>query len=335
MSLLAEVAARAGVPVEGVVRVVTRQPVSRRIEQRVVEILDSLEPEQLRALERLARAGSPEVVSPSPEVRPARTDAKPAASAGSDELTLRLAMLLEEVAVRLNELRREQLSDRQDRVDDLAVLVDLMTTGWRGVDRRLARVERSLSRLEPQQEAPARLVVPMPEPPPTQAGPQSRNRSRNPRSRKPPRGGPRVPCGGACSPRSRRCSSLRGLPLRSCVRALPFPGGRAAARVDRCSPAPPRSLSSTTGDAATPAPASTPRVLAWLGQPGVAYYLVRVRRGPTLVYEGRPKTPRLVLPESVTRMPGTYRWSVRAGVGAPSQNRLGDEVVDSTFVVTG
>ena len=216
MSLLAEVAARAGVPVEGVVRVVTRQPVSRRIEQRVVEILDSLEPEQLRALERLASAGLPEIVSPEvvrpvPDVTPARTNVEPPAKVSGDELALQLGMLLEEVALRLDELRREQRTDRQDRVDDLAVLVDLMTTGWRGVDRRLARLERSVARLEPPQEAPTRLVAPMPEPSPAREAPPPPPEPEPRRSPKLPRGGPSVPCGGACSPRSRRCSSLPGL----------------------------------------------------------------------------------------------------------------------------
>ncbi len=160
MSLLAEVAARADVPVEGVVRVVTRQPVSRRIEQRVVEVLDSLQPDQLRAVERLARAGTAHVVTPSSEVLPrdqrGATAPDPGLVAGVDATLmrdqadglLRLNRLLEEITVRLNEMRRDHVADRQDQVNDLAVLVDLMTTGWRGVDRRLGRLERTLARLE-------------------------------------------------------------------------------------------------------------------------------------------------------------------------------------------
>jgi hypothetical protein len=33
-------------------------------------------------------------------------------------------------------------------VEDLSLLVDLVASGWRGVERRLDRLERSLDRLE-------------------------------------------------------------------------------------------------------------------------------------------------------------------------------------------
>ena len=79
--------------------------------------------------------------------------------------------------------------------------------------------------------------------------------------------------------------------------------------------APPRSLSSTTGGLPTTTPAS-PHVLAWPARPGVPYYLVRVLRGRTLVYEARPKTPRIVLADNVTLTPGTS-----AGRFAPASVR--------------
>ncbi len=202
MSLLAEVAARADVPVEGVIRVFTRQPVSRRIERRVVEVLDSLDPEQLRAVERLARAGSPDVVPlgselattdeplPAPVAAPdpgtaltarqALTAPEGALATGDDELMVELGRLLSELAVGINEIRHDLVGARQDRVDDLAVLVDLMTTGWRGVDRRLGRLERMVTRLEAVRDAPqAQLVAPrelerpvevVPPPPPSPPG---------------------------------------------------------------------------------------------------------------------------------------------------------------------
>ena len=168
MSVLAEVAARADVPVEGVIRVFTRRPVSRRIERRVVEVLDSLDPEQLRTVERLARAGAPNVVPIGSEVSPTDDPIAPALAAsdpgtaliaaegalvrGDDELMVELGRLLSELAVGINEIRQYLVGARQDRVDDLAVLVDLMTTGWQGVDRRLGRLEQMLTRLEAAQE---------------------------------------------------------------------------------------------------------------------------------------------------------------------------------------
>jgi hypothetical protein len=45
---------------------------------------------------------------------------------------------------RLERIEGDNLAERHARVDDLALLVDLITAGWRGVDERLARIERGL-----------------------------------------------------------------------------------------------------------------------------------------------------------------------------------------------
>ena len=45
---------------------------------------------------------------------------------------------------RLEGLENDLLAERHARVDDLALLVDLITSGWKGVDQRLARMERKL-----------------------------------------------------------------------------------------------------------------------------------------------------------------------------------------------
>ena len=45
---------------------------------------------------------------------------------------------------RLERLEGELLAERHGRIDDLALLVDLIGSGWRGVDERLARIEKSL-----------------------------------------------------------------------------------------------------------------------------------------------------------------------------------------------
>jgi hypothetical protein len=46
---------------------------------------------------------------------------------------------------RLERIEGEMLTDRHARVDDLALLVDLITSGWRGIDDRLARIEGMLA----------------------------------------------------------------------------------------------------------------------------------------------------------------------------------------------
>jgi hypothetical protein len=42
----------------------------------------------------------------------------------------------------LERLEGELVAERHARVDDLALLVDLVSSGWRGVDARLERLER-------------------------------------------------------------------------------------------------------------------------------------------------------------------------------------------------
>jgi hypothetical protein len=49
--------------------------------------------------------------------------------------------LLNHAIRRLERLEGELLAERHARVDDLALLVELVSSGWRGVDTRLARLE--------------------------------------------------------------------------------------------------------------------------------------------------------------------------------------------------
>jgi hypothetical protein len=46
---------------------------------------------------------------------------------------------------RLERIEGDLLTERHARVDDLALLVDLITSGWRGIDDRLARIEAMLA----------------------------------------------------------------------------------------------------------------------------------------------------------------------------------------------
>ncbi|MGH3064921.1 MAG: hypothetical protein ACRDOF_01340 [Gaiellaceae bacterium] len=63
--------------------------------------------------------------------------------------------LLNQTIRRLERLETELLAERHARVDDLALMVDLVSSGWKGVDARLERLERahqdaagSLTRME-------------------------------------------------------------------------------------------------------------------------------------------------------------------------------------------
>jgi hypothetical protein len=50
--------------------------------------------------------------------------------------------LLNQTIRRLERLEGELLAERHARVDDLALLVDLVSSGWKGVDTRLESLER-------------------------------------------------------------------------------------------------------------------------------------------------------------------------------------------------
>jgi hypothetical protein len=52
--------------------------------------------------------------------------------------------LMNQLIRRLERIEGDQLAERHARVDDLALLVELVTSGWKGVDERLARLEKGL-----------------------------------------------------------------------------------------------------------------------------------------------------------------------------------------------
>jgi len=53
---------------------------------------------------------------------------------------------------RIERLHAEVEAERRARVEDLALLVELITSGWRSVEHRIDRVERVLDRIEQQLE---------------------------------------------------------------------------------------------------------------------------------------------------------------------------------------
>jgi hypothetical protein len=52
--------------------------------------------------------------------------------------------LMNQVVGRLERLEGDLLAERHARVDDLALLVDLVASGWQSVNDRLARIEEKL-----------------------------------------------------------------------------------------------------------------------------------------------------------------------------------------------
>jgi hypothetical protein len=71
--------------------------------------------------------------------------------------------LLNQSIRRLERLEGELLAERNARVDDLGLLVELVSSGWRGVDGRLAALESTLAASEPivlSAEAPSAQALP-------------------------------------------------------------------------------------------------------------------------------------------------------------------------------
>jgi hypothetical protein len=110
----------------------------------------------LNALLERARAGLEALAVTTAELEtgiPERLDAS--LQRGLREEVLPVARHLAEVrglsgqAIRrLERLQTDLASEKKARVEDLALLVDLITSGWRGVEKRLDRMERVLDRVE-------------------------------------------------------------------------------------------------------------------------------------------------------------------------------------------
>ena len=69
--------------------------------------------------------------------------------------------LMNQLLRRLSALEGDLLTERNARVDDLALLVDLVSSGWKGVDARLGRIEAVVGRLEQAQENHGAIVYRM------------------------------------------------------------------------------------------------------------------------------------------------------------------------------
>ena len=166
MATILELADYAEVSAENVLRVVYGEPVSEDVERRVYEAIDALgsppypgEIEVLPALpegvprsdELLQRfqataaeleAGLPQGVG-SVVYEALRVEVRPVAQHVAE-----LGALFEQMLARLEEVSTSVGDERRDRLQDVALLTELITSGWRSVDRRLARLEQIVARME-------------------------------------------------------------------------------------------------------------------------------------------------------------------------------------------
>jgi hypothetical protein len=166
VATILELAAYADVSAENVLRVVHREPVSEDVERRVqeaidmlgapplprqIEVLPALQPHVPSTEELLDRfqataaelgAGLPEGVG-SVVYETLRAEVHPVAQQVAE-----LGALFERMLARFEEVSTSVEDERRDRLQDVALLTDLITSGWRSVDRRLARLEQVVARIE-------------------------------------------------------------------------------------------------------------------------------------------------------------------------------------------
>ena len=165
VATILELADYADVSAENVLRVVHGEPVSEEVERRVYEAIDALGvppyPRQVEILPAIPAGASsdellqrfqataaeleatvPEGVS-SIVYEALRVEVRPVAQHVAE-----LGALLERMLARLDEVTTSVGDERRDRLEDVALLTELVTSGWRSVDRRLARLEKIVARIE-------------------------------------------------------------------------------------------------------------------------------------------------------------------------------------------
>ena len=137
MATVLELAAHAELPVETVLRVLLREPTNEAAARRVAEAVAEL------GLPDYPRPdGHVEVVVP--EEEPSELvvhEHRPVPEVSGQELAAELRDVFQDLLGRLDRERRE-------RIDDVALTTDLITEGWRTVDRRLGRLEKIIERLD-------------------------------------------------------------------------------------------------------------------------------------------------------------------------------------------
>jgi hypothetical protein len=166
MATILEIARLANVSAENVLRVVNGEPVSSDVASRVARTIEAVGPppsprskadvvpadrsagsEADELVSRLARTAA-ELEAHLPQVgsilyEAVRVEVQPV-SRHIAELDALFGLLV----ARLEDMRDEIDRERRERLEDVALLSELVSAGWRSADRRLARLEQMLTRLE-------------------------------------------------------------------------------------------------------------------------------------------------------------------------------------------
>ena len=165
VATILELADYAEVSAENVLRVVHGEPVSEDVERRVQDAIEALGwpplPRQAEILPALAPGAGRDDVFERFQATAAELDSALPQGVGSvvyealrvevrpiAQHVAELGALFERMLARLDEVSTSVEDERRDRLQDVALLTELVTSGWRSVDRRLARLEQIVARIE-------------------------------------------------------------------------------------------------------------------------------------------------------------------------------------------
>ena len=122
---------------ETVLRVLLREPTNEAARRKVAEAVQELGlPDYPRPDQHVEVLPAGAAAEPVEDLLPATAE-RPVEQALAGELRTMFGELLE----RLDR-------DRRERVEDLALTTDLVTEGWRNIDRRLGRLEKIVERID-------------------------------------------------------------------------------------------------------------------------------------------------------------------------------------------
>jgi hypothetical protein len=167
MASILEIARLANVSAENVLRVVNGEPVSSEVASMVARAIETVGPPAAGRLnaevvpaDRRSGSEANELVSRVDQMA-ADLEARLPRDVGSilyEALRVQVQPVSRHIAEldalyqlingRLEDMRLQIERERHERLEDVALLSELVSAGWRSADRRLARVERMLTRLE-------------------------------------------------------------------------------------------------------------------------------------------------------------------------------------------
>jgi hypothetical protein len=158
---IADIARAADVPLESVLRVISRDEVSSDVAARVRDAMkrygydrmpqlfgDRDPADALGRVRQKLQDAVDEAVTASENA--GSGDSQPdavAVGAAVDRMAV-INELLHRLAQDVDEIKLELRRARSERLEDMTLIVDLIMTSWRGVDRRLSRIDRTLERFE-------------------------------------------------------------------------------------------------------------------------------------------------------------------------------------------